>query len=289
MLGVEGRRYPTLVLAALAALAASLMCWLALDAQRAEADHSQFQLGWPVECKFRKTAKIDPILYPGEVGTAHSHDFIGGNATATTTFASLREGDSTCTQPDNMPAADHSAYWVPTAYRNGVRIGMRSISAYYRPGEVNPNVIEPWPHGFRMIAGDVVSWGCGGGAGDFNQIRSDTPVDCTDPDDPYVKAEVTFPQCISGADSSDHYSHVRRPVVVEGATFRQCPDSHPTTVPRLTLTVRYNTSNGDNIQLSSGDPSTMHADLFDGWRKPDLQTLINRCMDTACNAAGQVR
>ena len=57
----------------------------------------------------------DPIVYPGQPGKSHLHQFYGNTAAnANSTFASLRgSGDSTCNNMGNGTAANRSAYWMP--------------------------------------------------------------------------------------------------------------------------------------------------------------------------------
>ena len=57
----------------------------------------------------------DPILYPGQPGKSHLHQFYGNVAAdANSTYASLRAGgDSTCNWTGKGVAANRSAYWMP--------------------------------------------------------------------------------------------------------------------------------------------------------------------------------
>ena len=66
-------------------------------------------------CQAAHLGYDDPIVYPGQPGKSHLHQFFGNTLTdANSTFASLRgTGDSTCMGPLNR-----SAYWIP-AMMNG--------------------------------------------------------------------------------------------------------------------------------------------------------------------------
>ena len=57
----------------------------------------------------------DPIMYPGQPGKSHLHQFFGNTAAdANSTYSSLRSsGDSTCNWTGNGTAANRSSYWMP--------------------------------------------------------------------------------------------------------------------------------------------------------------------------------
>lgn len=64
------------------------------------------------------TARIDPILEPGSIGT-HVHDFMGANnANENSTFESLREAPCTSMgrANGNPIVEDRSIYWHPALY-----------------------------------------------------------------------------------------------------------------------------------------------------------------------------
>ena len=74
--------------------------------------------GWIVSCTYSHSLNDDPIVFPGQVGASHLHDFTGAKTTnAFSTFTSLRAGGTTCAMP-----GDKSSYWVPALYEDGVRI-----------------------------------------------------------------------------------------------------------------------------------------------------------------------
>jgi Domain of unknown function (DUF1996) len=117
-------------------------------------------------CRFSHRAPDDPIVFPGKAGASHMHDFLGNSSTgARSTPGSLRAAPTLCSR-----AADKSAWWVPTLYENGIALSPEVASTYYRTAGRDPAVIEPFPFGLRVIAGnakatgpqdeDVVRWGC---------------------------------------------------------------------------------------------------------------------------------
>ena len=64
----------------------------------------------------------------------------------------------------------------------------------------------------------------------------------------------------------------------EGA-YNRCPQTHPTPVAMLVATIKFRipTSKGQ-ITLSSGGPSTMHADFFNAWDQAVLEDLVATCI-----------
>src|SRR5206468_12171925 len=64
-------------------------------------------------CTAGQVLPDDPIVYPGQPGKSHLHQFYGNeDANAYSTFASLRaKGTSTCNR--GPQAANRSGYWMP--------------------------------------------------------------------------------------------------------------------------------------------------------------------------------
>jgi hypothetical protein len=107
------------------------------------------------DCDFSHRAPDDAIVFPGEPGRSHLHDFFGNRSTnAFSTPESLRAATTTCHRPD-----DRAAYWVPTLYADGGRVPIRPIkgNAYYTAGYRDFQSIRPFPEGLRMIAGDAAA------------------------------------------------------------------------------------------------------------------------------------
>ena len=125
-------------------------------------------------CRFSHTAPDDPIVYPGQPGASHLHQFYGNtSADAYSTYSSLREnGSSTCMSPLNR-----SAYWMP-ALLNGAGYVVRPdyVAIYYKRRPASDpkcgglgtvvgaeGTCVPLPNGLRFIFG-------------FNMLSpSDTP------------------------------------------------------------------------------------------------------------------
>lgn len=232
------------------------------------------------ECDYSHSAGNDPIVFPGQPGESHFHDFFGNTGTdADSTYATLAEGTTTC-----QGAADLTAYWAPALYRNGEHVEPLSVHAYYRvaPG-IDPESVEAFPEGLMMIAGDatasspqpteVVAWSC-----DRSPVVSSAPRQC--PKGAPLSLRVTFPDCWQGAgddepalDSEDHRSHVAY------SDGDGCPPSHPVAIPQLTLAVRYPIYGPtDGLSLAVGSLLQGHADFFNAWDPARLDNEIESCL-----------
>jgi hypothetical protein len=108
--------------------------------------------GFITPCPFSHRSADDPIVHHGHHGASHMHDFLGNSSTdAHSTLVSLLASPSLCKR-----AGDHSAYWVPTFYENGVPLRPYG-SAYYLTSLRDPKTIGPFPQGLRVIAGDPMT------------------------------------------------------------------------------------------------------------------------------------
>ena len=285
-------------LAVAAVLAANL-------ADGARAASQKLPLGWQIKCEPLPSRKVDPIVYPGKVGQTHLHDPLGQHLDPYMTYAKLRQDPSNCRFVNGTRVDDRSAYWLPSLYtKAGRKVPIRFSTIYYRvKGGMNPNDIQPFPKGLKIIAGradatgpqmmpdgykpgkPLVEWKCQepGRFSNFGHL----PPDCGT--NKYVAVTVTFPDCAKPGvtDSADHRSHMAY------SRFNRCPSSHPMHVMRLNLFVVYDLHNGKGAYLSSShqDPPTaygMHADFFDAWGPTQIKKLINNCVysGNGCKEAG---
>lgn len=228
-----------------------------------------------VECGYSHSAAVDPIVWPGEPGRSHGHDFFGATTVdADSTGASLIDTPTTCRQP-----SDTAAYWAPSLLRRGEPVEPTGATAYYRvaPG-VDPHDVVPYPLGLAAIGGDagamsahsasVVGFGCGRGGPVTSAIPS-----C--PEAKPLELRVTFPDCWDGEhlDSDDHRSHLAY------SGREGCAETHPVALPRLTLVVHYpvDGDSGD-LALASGTPHTAHADFLNGWNEEALRREVESCL-----------
>lgn len=229
-----------------------------------------------VGCGFSHRNNDDPIAFPGQPGRSHNHTYVGNRSVdASTTAASLRDGESSC-----GTHGDSSAYWTPTLF-----VGQRPIPpfvglAYYVKRTTAP--IRPFPAGLKMIAGDadarraqptaIVSWSCGGVGSTrlFAVLRACGPFQA-------LQLRIDFPNCWNGRqlDSADHKRHMAY------ASRGRCPATHPVPVPTITLLFLYPPVPKGAV-LSSGRFGA-HADFINGWD----QDVLGRLVDSLNRAAAR--
>lgn len=229
-----------------------------------------------VHCTYTHSATNDPIVYPGQKGYSHRHDFYGPpkvdqNSTPDSLVAS---SSTSCDKP-----GDKAAYWHPTLYDHGQIVEPLDLSAYYRaaPG-VDPKQVVPFPFGLAMLAGDqhattpqpgeATGWSCG-----VRTTLSDDPPTC--PSTARLHLVLTFPDCWDGtyADSEDHVSHVAY------SDHGTCPKGFPKHIPQLVLSIRFPIDgDGHDLTLASGNIYSAHGDFLDGWEPDALSREIDACI-----------
>lgn len=244
--------------------------------------------GWIVSCNYSHSSNDDPIVFPGQPGAAHLHDFLGATSTnAASTGASLQAGGTTC-----VVAGDHAAYWSPAAYRNGLRIlpnatARDGLFYYRRIGAPTGVTVQPFPVGLKMIVGNAAArsaaenpriasgdivFKCGPGS-TTNLMQP--PTSCSSG---VMVVSYRFPNCWNGRDldSPDHISHMAYP------SGGRCPSTHPVVLPRVESFLRYPVPTSGQIgevTFSSGPYYTAHQDFMNGWIAADLQSLVTRCIN----------
>jgi hypothetical protein len=243
--------------------------------------------GWIASCQYSHSASDDPILFPGQFGASHLHDFVGAKSTnANSTFNSLRAGGTTC-----VMTSDTSAYWSPALYKNGTRVlpnatSKHALFYYRRKGAPSGVRVQPFPPGLRMIVGNAhahspaenqalssgrIIFKCGPGSG------TDLPRPPTQCSSGVMVISLQFPNCWNGRDldSPDHISHMAYP------NGSRCPSSHPVVLPRIESFYRYPVGTGPigTVTLASGPYYTIHQDFFNAWEPAALQRLLDRCIN----------
>ena len=234
-------------------------------------------------CSFSHRLSDDPIVFPNSPGASHSHDFLGNNTTnAASTASSLQAGGTTC-QPTN----DKTGYWVPTVYVNGNPVPPVFANFYYRGNKRDFQNVQPFPPGFKMIAGtasatspqpmSITSWGCTNVSGNSSEVP-------TCPAGERLKLSLFFPDCWDGVnlDSGDHKSHLS--YRVKGF----CPASHAAPVPQIQFFIVYATTGGPTTTLASGGQYSAHGDFFNGWDQSVLASRVANCINAGikCNKNG---
>jgi hypothetical protein len=174
---------------------------------------------------------------------------------------------------------DTAAYWAPTLLNGGEPVTPRGSTAYYRaaPG-VEPTLVEPFPPGLMVVAGDMAAttaqstdlagWACGA-----STRHSSRPPNC--PESAPLRAVITFPDCWDGerTDSPDHRSHMAN------SSAGSCPPSHPVHVPQLTFAISYPVwGAGNALTLSSGSTLGIHSDFVNSWHQDGLNNEIRMCI-----------
>jgi hypothetical protein len=254
--------------------------------------------------------QMDPIVYPGQLPAGHLHEFFGN-----TTINPLSNGDQLVADGEDAAGSpthttcrdrfDTAAYWVPTLYKDGVRVAPKGLDAYYQRLAGFPAVVVP-PTDFRMIAGShtatapqdptKVEWHCMGQPGTFAK----SPPACSG----QLGLDVRFPNCWDGG--SDLQANNTNNVVYP--TGNSCPPSNSTVVPKILLTIHYpgaskpdchlvrapsdgvncyvyTFSEFDEVTGQLNDQGSIyggHADFLNGWNpNPDTSPLDSGPLDFA--------
>jgi hypothetical protein len=259
----------TALLSAVAVAAVTVIAVLG-TAPAASAANANKGASFSVRCDFSHRASDDPIAHFGHPGAAHSHDFFGNRSTkARSTYSSMLANGTTC-----LHKADKAAYWMPTVTWNGETINSNRAVFYYRAGGKDHTKVKPFPAGLKVVPNSHISWRCGRTDNGGGQNRP--PGRCSNR---MLGVRIIFPDCSNGKlDSYNHRAHMAYSRRIGGEV--RCPRSHPIPVPALTMNVSFPlpTSRGP-ARLSSGMPSTMHADFWNTWRQEALKTKVFRCIN----------
>src|SRR5262245_12846850 len=236
-----------------------------------------------LQCEYSHTLMDDPIVFPGQPGASHMHDFFGNvGANAFSTVGSMLRAETTCRVP-----SDTAGYWTPTASLDGVRIRPTVMRIYYLGSSANS--VETIPPGLQMVGGardattpaenPHVSWNCGQ-TKDVKTPDRDTPYDCG----PWAKygfvagiiAVIEFPSCWNGTGL--------RPEDVAYPVAGECPSGFGHVIPKLSERVHYGVMNPFRpngtlaFALSSGPWYSLHADFWNTWQQDRLDQLVADCL-----------
>lgn len=253
----------------------------------AVAGASDMTIGWINKCDLSHRAEDDPIVYPGQPGATHLHDFYGNrSADAFSTYESLLDKNTTCELTQ-----DTAGYWFPTLYFNGEPRRPYSVKFYYRSIINPPSDVRPFPRGLKIVWGDAratgpqdlneVWWQCD------HEVHTATPHDCDQGE--HVVYHVKFPECWDGVhlDSADHRSHMSESVDRDSG-LDTCPRTHPVALPRLIARLEWDIRRGSKVTLASGFPYTLHGDFINSWHQHRLGRLVDQCINAAidCGVLG---
>lgn len=234
-----------------------------------------------IRCEFSHQSHDDPIVFPGQQGAAHLHQFIANESTAfDSTLGSMIEAETTCALSN-----DTSGYWVPALLdENGNPVTIKKVLVYYR--SASDMDVRAFPRNLKIITGGntldppapsrsqlSLSWACGD-----TEPYTPSPPDCSGTG-LNVSAHIHFPDCWDGEhkDSEDHRSHM---------TFGtpRCPQGW-VAVPRLRLHVEYDVTNAKGYTPSSDMPDmlpgqSLHADFWSTWNDQSaLRFLVQHCLN----------
>ena len=200
-----------------------------------------------VSCTFSHVAFDDPIVYPGESGRTHLHQFFGNTKTrAVTNLDDMAvSGDSTCAGG----TLNRTGYWAPTLVfycpnndcppgRNHGQVLVSSSANFYYKCALSGNCatggfggtpLQWWPRGMRIIAGDPsgknpstvgkIVWRCNydhfrpdaTGGGDLELYRGGSIPSTVIPRCNDLEITIDFPTCWDGVNTDspgNHNAHV---------------------------------------------------------------------------------
>ena len=247
---------------------------------------SKGQQLFTVDCLHSHYRGDDPIVFPGDFGASHNHEFFGDTLVdaETTTQQILDNPGNTCDV-----GADRSAYWVPAVYQDGKVIEADNNKFYYKIGKLKPEDINPMPVGLRMIAGNANATKPESRQVSYlfattsegkhtephtQQTTGKRELFTTRANENGVRVQIQFPQCWDGKNLwLPNTAHMSYPI---GSS---CPDTHPVGLLQLMFNLGYSdATGGPGFKLSSGEWYTAHADFVNGWHPETLERLTDVCI-----------
>lgn len=223
-------------------------------------------------CPFSHSLSDDPILFPGQPGASHLHDFYGNTTTdAFSTGQGLLDVNADQLHTTCKDSKDGAAYWTPALYMDGVKLDPANGAHVYYRSRPDPAVLPatPFPVGFAVVS-DKHYWACGDALG----IRTQSaPTSC--PNSGILIGVVNFHPCWNGVDL-----HLPGETHVKDGGMNSCPVGYPVRIPALELLVKYNIGLGTHaFTLSSGGTDTYHADFLNSWDPERLAFLVDECLN----------
>jgi hypothetical protein len=271
-------------------------------------------------CRDSGTNNDDVIVFPGQPGKSHLHQYYCHGADAFTTYASIRTG----AEPFNGKAikcVNCSGYWMPAMLDGtGKVVGPDAVEIYYkrRPAsdpkcsltsgdpKAEGNCL-PIPNGLKFIFGyDMLTGKSPTGGNRFYCMRGWTPdgghpsiteaaIGC--PVGAHIIADLMAPSCWDGKnlDSPNHRDHVGYPGYGTWGYLR-CPLDHPYVIPRFEIKAMWPIRTGDDPSkwcLSSDAMrpglacgTTFHADYFEAWDPTVKAMWTDGCINKMLNCSG---
>ena len=271
-------------------------------------------------CTPGQVLRDDPIVYPGQPGKSHLHQFFGNtSANAYSSYGSLRsKGDSTCNNILNR-----SAYWIPAMLDGkGKVVRPDYVTIYYkRLPESSPicqtqgKACVSLPRGMRYIFGYNMAtdkaehfyWNCDGPTGKQGYYKDIVEAARNCPVGNRLGAVISGPDCWDGRNlnSADHRGHVAYGGYNQDGRYK-CPATHPYILPTFTLGAWYTVD--ENLDMSgdwdgskptwslSSDSmpgmarkrpgSTFHADWLGAWDDATMKMWMDNCINKLLNCSG---
>lgn len=249
-----------------------------------------------VRCASFHTNNDDPIVFPGQLGAAHKHQYTGSSTTnANSTYASMRASTSRCPFPP-----DTAGYWWPALQTaTGTPVFPSFSFFYYRSWADQPFVNRAFPAGLKVIAGPrtsdtintLIGWNCANG-----QAYQPGIIDCPAAT-ARLTANIAFPSCWDGVNldtgngaknpktglvyANDHKAHMKFPT---GGVIKVCPTNHPVRLPRLIYHIHWQIHDAGTARYKlSSDTGTqrgqsLHADFWNTWDQARMDSLTATCL-----------
>lgn len=243
---------------------------------------------------FTGSLVADPIVFPGQPGVGHLHDFFCNRETTAFSFY-----EQMIAAPSSCPSGDTAGYWTPALYEDGIKINPTGPvvreQLYYRDNNVTAGtLITPFPADFKMVVGDAKATSLT----DAQAINSDSGIGSKIPSEMYwgcsnnSTSKLTVPQSCSTGIITQHigFPNCWNGLKVAGdqikaGTMRYpssgvCPFGYNVVLPRLLERFEYavGTTTGA-IALASGETYTAHADFWNTWDQPSLVFLVANCLN----------
>lgn len=229
-----------------------------------------------ITCRPGQVIVADPMVYPGQPGAGHRHQFGGNKGTdANSTYATLRTTGGTTCGIDSAPV-NRSAYWTPSMLDGAGNVVLPDyFNIYYKripagnpecqgaPDATHIGFCVPLPNGIRFVWGYNMSTGEGLNSGftecwkddnlgqsavsgtstRWQNIAQAVAAGC--PAGSLLIMQIEAPNCWDGknVDSADHRSHIvyANGPGVAAADQRACPPDHPYVIPTITQRMVYTT------------------------------------------------